>query len=222
MNLTTVTKIHGIKTEHQQSEKNIEIEITQGDKTNCSPLYSMSNWEDELGMDWESGLSIVPDVPIQFVIRIKEQPLEQPGLLRRSKTTRQAIRGTMGRMLNLKSSHMDIDSLNSNKSMKPTDSCASFNSISSISSSINQKQKTTVGNFNICSPAEWVSKFSNRVESHPLSLFSSDWDHKKRSILPPNTAHDSTAAKKVIRFSDRLFGHRRVCGCLVWAGYVGV
>ena len=172
------TKIHSVTSGLASLDKNIEIEVTQGSQSQCSPIYILHTWQTELAVEWEPNLFLVPDIPLQIVLRIKDMPVETQQTLKRSNTTKQAIENIF--------SSRGRKSEDDPRMIKSNDSVSSFSSICSMrfgNSTAPIKQKTTIANFNICTPVEWSADFKNNAEQHQIAVFASDWDHKRKGLF---------------------------------------
>ncbi len=123
--------------------------------------------------------------------------------LSRSKSTRLAIVGTIGKIF-------QSEKRNLTRMMKHSDSCAS---ISSVSSSLGFKIETPtsmqpppamqmkVGEYTICDIKDWLKPFEKGIEQHSFELYQSGLDHSKKSIF-------STAKPKTeMIFIGRLHCH---------------
>jgi hypothetical protein len=87
------------------------------------------------------------------------------------------------------------------KTMKPTDSCSSFTSISSVgyrTDSLDimptQTMDFTTGQQVICDVESWVKQFEGKIEGLTVDLFKSGLDNKRRMLFSKPAGLDKVAS----------------------------
>ncbi|KAJ3308112.1 Bud site selection protein bud4, partial [Boothiomyces sp. JEL0838] len=152
----------------------VDLEICQGVICQTSPPYTLKQNQTSLAIDWETQLSIVPNSPIHF--RIKVRQVCPPEGLKRS-----GSRQTIGSGIKQMSSKLLTKFSQTNLA-----NSESFSSISSESSTNFKKeplfgsvQNMRTGHFMICNVGEWTAEMSQQISTTVFELFEIDFSKPK-------------------------------------------
>ncbi|KAJ3268733.1 Bud site selection protein bud4 [Terramyces sp. JEL0728] len=173
--LIKITNIHDVFIASEY-DRVIDLEICQGVMCQTSPPYTLKQSQTSLSVDWETQISVVPNTPIHFRLKVRQVLQNEQGMKQSSSS-----KSTLG------SGIMQMSSKFLTKfSQNNLTHSGSLSSITSASSANFKKepifgsvQNMRTGHFMVCNVQEWVTEMSNQVSTAVFELFEIDFSKPK-------------------------------------------